>query len=53
MNLQGNKLRDPESNKTKLRGAGLGIQQLGVPLPHIEWFYLLVACLWFTGQLIG
>ena len=23
------------------------------PLPHLEWCYLLVAHMWFTGQLIG
>ena len=48
MNLQGPKVR-----RTRIYGAGLGVHQLGVPLPHAKGCYHLVAGLWFTVQCVG
>ena len=48
MSLQSSKVK-----RTRICGAGLGVQQLGVPLPYEKGCYHLVAGLWFTVQLVG
>ena len=48
MNLQSLKVE-----RTRIHGAGLGVQQLGVPLPQEKGCYHLVAGLWFAVQLVG